>query len=440
MTMMPAARVGDDIAHSNAGTGMLLGVLAGAAVGAVLVAATVATGGLALVAAAGAAAGMVSAGGLGGMYIGEASMGPACGKFVTGSPDVFINSKAALFTAGSFASCDKDSGAIPLATGSSSVFINTGMAGREGEKVGCSAVSVPKVSPNVFIGGDSAQDPRVEIHPEVPQWAVTGLQVLGIAGAIAALPFAIATVGVAATIGGAVVGAVGALGGAKAGRALGEALGLSEAGTRALETAGGFLGGMVGGAAGTKGTQWFNRNYQIQYNPNVLSMNGAGAFSIKPRVPPPSTKPHLPPSEGLSPNDPYILFNKTYKGARPQPRGQGPGGGRLQANHGLQGKWAKQNLSKYGYDDRLAPAETIETGATKPFEHTIISNRQNARAAARVAAGKGKWSSTLNEELNYTAQDYKAAGYSDATISKIMNQQYKMLDKLGVPYTLVAGY
>ena len=95
MTVSPAARVGDEIAHSNAGTGMLLGVLAGAAVGAVLVAATVATGGLALVAAAGAAAGMVSAGGLGGMYIGEASMGPPCGRFTDGSPNVFINGKAA---------------------------------------------------------------------------------------------------------------------------------------------------------------------------------------------------------------------------------------------------------------------------------------------------------------------------------------------------------
>lgn len=255
MTVSPAARVGDEIAHSNAGTGMLLGVLAGAAVGAVLIAATVATGGLALVAAAGAAAGMVSAGGLGGMYIGEASMGPPCGRFIDGSPNVFINGKAALFTAGSFASCDEDSGRIPLATGSSSVFINTGMAGREGEKVGCSAVSVAKVSPNVFIGGDSAQDPRVEIQPEVPAWAVTGLQILGVAGVVAALPFAIATVGVAATIGGAVLGGIGAYGGAKGGRALGEALGLSEAGKRALETAGGFLGGMVGGAVGVRGGQ-----------------------------------------------------------------------------------------------------------------------------------------------------------------------------------------
>ncbi|MGY4398485.1 putative Zn-binding protein involved in type VI secretion [Sphingomonas sp. UYAg733] len=275
MTLLPAARVGDDIAHSNAGTGMLLGILAGAAVGAVLVAATVATGGLALVAAAGAAAGMVSAGGLSGMYIGEASMGSPCGKFVTGSPSVFINGRPATFTAGSMASCSKDGGSpIPLATGSSSVIINFGMAGRQTEKIGCSAQSVAHVSPNVLIGGESAQDPRVSIQPEVPAWAVTTLKVLGIAGAIAALPFAIATVGVAATIGGVALGYVGAMGGAAGGRALGEALGLSESGVRSLEVAGGFLGGMVGGAAGTKGTQAFNRNYQVKVDPNALGMNG----------------------------------------------------------------------------------------------------------------------------------------------------------------------
>ncbi|WP_229726770.1 PAAR domain-containing protein [Sphingomonas alpina] len=432
MTMPPAARVGDDIAHSNAGTGMLLGILAGAAIGAVLVAATVATGGLALVAAAGAAAGMVSAGGLGGMYIGEASMGPPCGKFVTGSTNVFINGRPATFTFGSFALCSKDgSTPIPLATGSSTVMINIGLAGRQDEKIGCSAKSVPQVSPNVFIGGASAQDPRVTITPEVPAWAVTTLTVLGIAGAIAALPFAIATVGVAATIGGVVLGFAGAHFGAQGGRALGEALGLSEAGIRSLEIAGGFLGGMAGGVAGTKGTQAFNSRYQIKIDPNSLGANG-GNIRVVPR--------QLPKTEGLSPNDPYILFNETYKGARPNPRMAGPQGGNLQANHGLQGKWAQENLKQYGYDSKLAPAETIATGAVKPYEHTIISNRQNARAAARVANGQGKWSSTLNDELANTASDYKAAGYSDATISKVLNQQYRMLDKIGAPYTKVPGY
>ena len=236
----------------------------------------------------------------------------------------------------------------------------------------------------------------------------------------------------AATIGGLALGYVGAIGGAAGGRALGEALGMSEAGIRSLEIAGGFLGGMVGGAAGTKGTQAFNRNYEVVVNPNTLSMNGLGGASIRPRT--------LPPTEGLAPNDPYILFNETYKGARPNPRMAGPNGGQLQANHGLQGKWAQENLAQHGYDSKLAPAETIATGATKPYEHTIISNRQNARAAARVASGNGKWSSTLDQELQHTAADYKAAGYSDATVSKVLDHQYRMLDKIGVPYTKVGGY
>jgi uncharacterized Zn-binding protein involved in type VI secretion len=255
MSIMPAARVGDDIAHTNAGLGMALGIAAGVVVGAALIGATVATGGLALVAAVGGAAALTSAGGLGGMYIGEASMGPPCGKFTVGSPNVFVNGRPATMTFASFAACSKDPGPIPLATGSSTVFINIGMAGREGEKLGCSALSVKQTSPNVFIGGASGQDPRVQVHPEVPGWAVTALQVLGVAGAVLALPFAIATVGVAATIGGAVLGYVGGELGAKGGRALGEALGMSEAGIRALELTGGFLGGAVGGAAGVRGTQ-----------------------------------------------------------------------------------------------------------------------------------------------------------------------------------------
>jgi hypothetical protein len=115
----------------------------------------------------------------------------------------------------------------------------------------------------------------------VPAWAVTALEVLGVAGAILALPFAIATVGVAATIGGAVLGYAGAKVGAAGGRALGEAMGLSEAGVRSLEVAGGFLGGMAGGAAGTKGTQWFNRNYQIKVDPNALGMNGGNVRIVR---------------------------------------------------------------------------------------------------------------------------------------------------------------
>lgn len=284
MSEMPAARLGDDVAHSQAGLGMLLGVLGGVVAGAVLVGATIATGGaaLAVVAAVGGAAGLTSFGGLAGMNIGAAMMGPPTGKFVVGSPNVLINSRPATLTFVSMAVCIKEAGVpIPLATGSSTVTINIGMAGREGEKLGCSAVSVKMTSPDVFIGGESAQDPRVEIKPEVPAWAVTALQVLGVAGAVLALPFAIATVGVAATIGGAVLGYFGAEYGGKAGRALGEALGMSEAGKRAMEAGGQFLGGMVGGAAGVKGVRAFNSRYQITTIPGALGANGGNIRIVR---------------------------------------------------------------------------------------------------------------------------------------------------------------
>lgn len=254
MPNLPAARVGDPIAHSHAGLGMALGVGLGLLAGAVLVGATIATGGaaLAVVAAVGGAAAMTSASGFGGQYIGEASMRPACGTFVTGSHNVFINGRPATFTASSAASCDSDSGLQALATGSATVIINTGLAGRRDEKTACGAKSVTQVSPDVFIGGPSAQDPRVTLSPEVPAWATTALQVIGVAGALAALPYAVVAVGVPGILISAGLGTVGHELGGEGGRALGQALGLSEAGMRTLEVLGGAAGGALGGAAGAR--------------------------------------------------------------------------------------------------------------------------------------------------------------------------------------------
>ncbi|QYE34723.1 PAAR domain-containing protein [Polymorphobacter sp. PAMC 29334] len=254
---VPAARVGDPIAHSNAGTGMLVGALIGLAAGAVLVGATIATGGaaLAVVAAVGGAAGLTSFGGLSGMNIGGASMGPPTGNLVKGSLNVKINGRFATMTEQGLATCSDHSGQIPLATGAATVKVNGLPAGRIGEKLGCSALVVAPCSPNVNIGGPSVADPNVVVKPEVPAWAVTGLQVLGIAGAVMALPYAIATVGVAATIGGGIAGYFGGEYGGKAGRALGTAMGMSETGIRSMEAGGQFLGGFAGGVAGVKGMQ-----------------------------------------------------------------------------------------------------------------------------------------------------------------------------------------
>lgn len=236
---------------------MLIGALIGLAAGAVLVGATIATGGaaLAVVAAVGGAAGLTSFGGLSGMNIGGASMGPPTGALVVGSSNVKINGCFATMTARGMATCSNHSGSIPLATGAATVKINGLFAGRIGEKLGCSALVVATCSPDVMIGGPSAADPNVKVTPEVPEWAVTALQVLGIAGAVMALPYALATLGVAATIGGAVGGYFGGEYGGVGGRKLGEAMGMSETGIRSMEAAGQFLGGMAGGAAGVKGAQ-----------------------------------------------------------------------------------------------------------------------------------------------------------------------------------------
>ncbi|ELR64591.1 hypothetical protein C942_02404 [Photobacterium marinum] len=128
----------------------------------------------------------------------------------------------------------------------------------------------------------------------------------------------------------------------------------------------------------------------------------------------------------------YVYFNRTHKDSLPKPKGRGPNGGRLQSHHGLQQQWAKENISEYDYDASLAPSITIETG--KGFPHTEISKRQNARRDARIKAGEGKWSSSLQDELQFIVDDMRAAGFKKKTIEKVLQQQYKMLDKLKIPY------
>ncbi|MEJ2044016.1 MAG: RHS repeat-associated core domain-containing protein [Reinekea sp.] len=128
----------------------------------------------------------------------------------------------------------------------------------------------------------------------------------------------------------------------------------------------------------------------------------------------------------------YVYFNKTHKDSLPKPKGRGLNGGRLQSHHGLQQQWAKENLAEYGYDADLAPSITIETGRGHP--HTAISKAQNARRDARVSAGEGKWSSSLQKELLYIVDDMSSAGFQKQTIDQVLEQQYKMFDKLEVPY------
>jgi len=46
----------------------------------------------------------------------------------------------------------------------------------------------------------------------------------------------------------------------------------------------------------------------------------------------------------------------------------------------------------------------------------------------------------VNEELGHIATDFRAAGFGDDVIRQTLQQQYQMLDKLGVTYTRVPGF
>ena len=83
----------------------------------------------------------------------------------------------------------------------------------------------------------------------------------------------------------------------------------------------------------------------------------------------------------------------------------------------------------------MAPTVTIETG--KGLPHTTITNLQRERQRARIANGAGSWSTSLQDELSYIVSDFKVAGFSRSTIGKVLEQQYRMLDRLGAMYERV---
>src|SRR4051812_27481885 len=259
---LPAARMGDQVAHSNA----MMGLLIGAALGAALAVAVVATGGLAAVAAGAMIAGGLAGGALAGEYIGSASMGPPTGAIMIGSPNVFINGKPAAMTNIAMAICAKEYGVPqPIAQGAATVFINGMPAARQNDKLVCSA-QIIEGSPDVFFDDKTVQ--TLPITPEVPEWLNTTLQVVAIGAAVVGFGAAIAAVGFGAACAGLAGGLAGGRLREKRGRALGEALGLSEGATRGLEVAGGFVGGLVGGTAATKAYEGFGRNPAGVATPN----------------------------------------------------------------------------------------------------------------------------------------------------------------------------
>ncbi|MCG8711035.1 PAAR domain-containing protein [Brenneria sp. 4F2] len=240
MAELSAAREQDEIAHTASKGWMIAGLIGGAVLGA---AAVVATGGAALAVVSAAAAGACAAGGIG-EVLGSMSWAPrhVTGMLTEGSPNVFINSRAAIRAHLSSGQCGDHSGTVQrVAEGSIKVYINNFPAARVGDHLTCSA-EIHSGSPNVFIGGEKTQTD--EINPEIPAWVNWTMLAVGVgATAILAGP----AIALFSTLGG--------LGGGTAGNFIGGALFGERSDGQKWSM---LLGGLVGGAAGGKGGMKFN--------------------------------------------------------------------------------------------------------------------------------------------------------------------------------------
>ena len=185
--MFEAARFGDEISHTSALGGFLIGAALGIALVATVAIATFTCGfGVALLAglAAGIGGSLLTAAG---EAIGSMFSSPS-GTITTASPNVFINSRKAARVEKSIGACDKHPGPVQIAEGSTNVFINSVAAARKGDKLTCGA-TISGGSGNVIIGGGTYR--YLPVDDEIPQWLRTTVDVLmavaGAAGGIAQL-------------------------------------------------------------------------------------------------------------------------------------------------------------------------------------------------------------------------------------------------------------
>lgn len=184
MSAVAAARLGDEVAHGFGMLAMVAGAVVGAVVGAAIVGATVATGGVAVAIIAGSVA-------AGGMSLGQLVKGltkkfnlpePASGVLMLGSGNVRFNSRAAMRANLDIAACSglpfnhPGQPAVPIAQGSSTVRINGMPAARLNDKLMCGA-HIKSGSPNIFIGGPTAQVRNIY---DTEEWAEYSLTALGI--------------------------------------------------------------------------------------------------------------------------------------------------------------------------------------------------------------------------------------------------------------------
>ncbi len=249
VTPLEAARVGDEIGHTRAMQGLLVGLAIGAAlvIGSILiVGATVATGGAAAVLIGGAIA-TVAGTGLTGMKIGSTMDAGPSGPIMTGSRNTFLGSGAipAARAIIDTVACTQHN-IKPIAEGSLTVFINSKPAARKTDKTVCSG-PIREGQPDVFFGGPTGT--YLELEGEVPGWLVTTLEWAALIGGLIATAGAIFVVGAGAALGGFIGGYIGGELGTKFGGDIGQHF-FGDTGRVYGEIIGEWVGSTIGGKAG----------------------------------------------------------------------------------------------------------------------------------------------------------------------------------------------
>ncbi|HEX7933482.1 MAG TPA: DUF6531 domain-containing protein, partial [Paraburkholderia sp.] len=182
--MFEAARVGDQIQHTSALAGFLVGAIFGAAL---IFAVAMLTFSCPFLVGfiAGFLASMIAdkivdlATSFGRIFASPT------GTIAAGSSNVFVNGRQAVPAQIGASQCERDTPHESVACGSSTVLINGHVAARKGDDIQCGA-TIAKGSKNVFFGGKKACE--IAVASEIPAWAVTAKNALfliaGVAGGL----------------------------------------------------------------------------------------------------------------------------------------------------------------------------------------------------------------------------------------------------------------
>lgn len=247
--MPEAARILDQVTHTSALAGLIVGAVAGAVIGA-LVVTSGGTAAVALGALAVAAGGGASLGGMIGQLAGSLATFKTGPIVAPGALTVLIDYRCAARVTDLVACTGMPFSPIPhpgvpIAQGSTTVMIGGLPAARKGDMVGCGS-QISEGSATVLIGGPTGT--YLPIDSEVPWYLEVGLFALGLASGIGAI--ALAKTGMRVLMSARLVGSlIGGWGMATGGKWLGGKLfGEGSTGQKIFTLAGGIGGSMLGGS------------------------------------------------------------------------------------------------------------------------------------------------------------------------------------------------